>query len=85
MDCTCCSAKIHWWLTTLALLVTTLVCGFGQLAGDIADPDALFLPTLLIDDKIDLTASPDKEWGVFQELTGLDFSFFQVPYSGVTE
>ncbi len=42
------------------------------------DPFSLILPTLMIDDKIDLTASADEELEVFQELTGLEYPVLEV-------
>jgi ribosome-interacting GTPase 1 len=50
----------------------------GEGAALLPDPFSLFLPTLMIDDKIDLTASPDEELEVFQELTGLEYPVLEV-------
>jgi len=47
-------------------------------AVELPDPFALHLPTLMIDDKIDLADSPDEELEVFQELTGLHYPVLEV-------
>jgi len=47
-------------------------------SGELPDPFSLCLPTLMLDDKIDLADSPDEELEVFQELTGLHYPVLEI-------